>query len=151
MDDTEKMVSQYCERVLSLCAVKGINIESQQQVKWLYLLFRMDQCVKESGFPHFLKSLNGNYLSDVEDALIAINAKGAQDAYVSCVEAALFDKDGYQQYLADGPNPGTHFYDQAMAATLEYLTRGISIFDAQPSAIAKLFPYIDTWLDENSA
>ena len=129
------------DQLLDHCRATGLNVESPQssdEVKWFYLLCIMDDCVSQSGFPYLFRYLNGNYLADLENALVAVGAVQSQQNYVAAAKAALSDESGYVGYMEGGPNPGTHFYDTAVEASMRQLMEIGSVHDEVPAEMERL-------------
>ncbi len=77
------------------------EVAQKQPAKLLLLLAaRFEYDVRQGGFAQLLYNMNGNFLAEIEDMLLAASAPVARDYYLRAVRACLDKKPDYQRFLA---------------------------------------------------
>ncbi|MFK4790046.1 hypothetical protein [Microbacterium sp. ZW T5_56] len=95
-------------------------------------LTALERDLRQGGFAQVLFNARGVGLADIEDMLIAVRARRAQDYYVRAIRLALDDKSGYQAFLADWHGAdGLALRDKLQLLSIEYLT-------GEPSLMAEI-------------
>jgi len=91
-----------------------------------YLLaVKFNYDVKQGGFAQFIYNLQGEFLADVENMLIAANAAVAHDYYVRAVTVCLESKADYFRFLTSNFTEANGVKHALQLLSVEYLQKQI--------------------------
>jgi hypothetical protein len=91
-----------------------------------YLLaVKFNYDVKQGGFSQLLYNMQGNFLAEIEDMLIAANAIVAQDYYVRAVTICLENKEEYFRFLSSNYTNANDVKHSLQLLSVEYLQKRI--------------------------
>jgi hypothetical protein len=102
-----------------------------------YLLaVKFNYDVKQGGFSQLLYNLQGEFLADMEDMLIAANAAVAHDYYVRAVTACLENKAEYFRFLSSNYADGNEVKHALQLLSAEYLLQRVEFADEVAAFLA---------------
>ncbi len=81
--------------------------------------------VKQGGFAQLLYNMQGNFLAEIEDMLIAASAAVAHDYYVRAVTVCLENKEEYFRFLSSNYTDGNDVKHSLQQLSVEYLQKRI--------------------------
>jgi hypothetical protein len=100
----------------------------------LALKFNYD--AKQGGFSQLLYNMQGEFLAEVEDMLIAANAAVAQDYYVRAVTICLESKDEYFRFLSSNYTDANDVKHSLQLLSVEYLQKRIDFANEAAAFLA---------------
>jgi len=91
-----------------------------------YLLaVKFNYDVKQGGFSQLLYNMQGNFLAEIEDMLIAAKAALVQDYYVRAVTICLENKEEYFRFLSSNYTDANDVKHSLQLLSVEYLQKRI--------------------------
>jgi hypothetical protein len=122
-------------RPLSLAEIADAASGSPLTLPYL-LAVKFNYDVKQGGFAQLLYNMQGNFLPDIEDMLIAANTAVAHDYYVRAVTICLENKKEYFRFLSSDyvvPNDVKH---ALQLLSVEYLQKRIDFLQEAAAFLA---------------
>ena len=102
-----------------------------------YLLaVKFNYDVKQGGFSQLLHNLQGNFLAEIEDMLIAADAAVAHDYYVRAVTLCLENKEEYFRFLASNYTDANDVKHSLQLLSIEYLHKRIDFVNEAAAFLA---------------
>ena len=92
----------------------------------LLLAARFDYDVRQGGFAQLLYNLNGDFLAEVEDMLVAAAARIAREYYVRAIRACLANQPEYQRFLVSDYLDSNAVRDALHEISIEYFAEDVS-------------------------
>ncbi len=89
----------------------------------LSLAARFEYEVRQGGFAQLLYNMQGNWLAELEDMLIAASATVAQEYYVRAIQACLSNKPEYRRFLASNFTDANSVKDALHIVSIEYFAQ----------------------------
>lgn len=108
---------------------KGDDIKSYPVLWNVYLAGYFDYNVKKGGFAQLLFNLKGEYLSEIEQMLMEINAPAALEFYLKALKICLGNKTEYQRFLSGTYIEKNEIKDDLHLLSLEYYKKTIEFSD----------------------
>jgi len=92
--------------------------------RFQYLLaVKFNYDVNQGGFSQLLYNMQGNYLSEIEDMLLATKAAVAQDYYIRAVRICLENKETYFAFLSSDYTEPNEVKHSLQLLSVDYLQR----------------------------
>ena len=111
-------------RPVSLAELEDAAARRPAGLPWL-LAAKFDYDVKQGGFAQLLYNLQGHFLRDVEDMLIAAGAPVAHDHYVRAITLCLADKAAYFRFLSSSFADANATKEALQSLSVEYLMKRV--------------------------
>lgn len=111
-------------RPLPLAELESAARDSSTRLPYL-LAAKFNYDVKQGGFSQLLYNMQGNFLAEIEDMLIAANAALAQDYYVRAVTICLENKEEYFRFLSSNYTETNDVKRSLQLLSVEYLQKRI--------------------------
>lgn len=89
----------------------------------LLLAARFEYDVRQGGFAQLFYNMQGDFLADMEDMLIAADAPVAHEYYVRAVRACLKDKANYTRFLESNYTDENEVKTALQLLSLEYMSK----------------------------
>src|SRR5262249_23355009 len=110
MPEQQEPLNSLPYRPLSLAELENAGRGSSTGLPYL-LAVKFNYDVKQGGFSQLLYNMQGHFLAEIEDMLIAANAAVAHDYYIRAVTCCLENKEEYFRFLSSNytdPNDLKH-------------------------------------------
>jgi hypothetical protein len=124
---------EYLSRIywtLQLKRLSGEPIDPAMEAPLPHLLAaKFNYDVTQGGFSQLFFNLQGQYLSETEDMLIAAEAHVAHTFFVRAVEVCLANREEYQRFLASDYLSNNDVKDKLHGVTIEYFNSGTDFSD----------------------
>ena len=116
-------------RPVSLAELENVAAGDATGLPYL-LAVKFSYDVQQGGFSQLLYNLQGNFLRETEDMLLAANAPVAHDHYVRAVMICLRNKDEYFRFLSSNYVGANAVKEALQSLSVEYLMKRIDFLDA---------------------
>jgi hypothetical protein len=122
-------------RPVSLAELEGAAAGHPAAVPYL-LAAKFNYDVKQGGFAQLLFNMQGNFLPDLEDMLIAAGARVAHDHYVRAITLCLGNKVKYFRFLSSNYTDANATKEALQSLSVEYLMKRIDLGEEAAAFLA---------------
>jgi hypothetical protein len=120
---------------VSLTELENVARGSSTALPYL-LAVKFNYDVRQGGFAQLLYNMQGNFLAEIEDMLIAANATVAQDYYVRAVTTCLENKEDYFSFLSSNYTDANEVKHSLQLLSVEYLQKRIDFANEAAAFLA---------------
>jgi hypothetical protein len=111
-------------RPVSLTELKSAASGYSSGLPYL-LATKFNYDVNQGGFSQLLYNMQGNFLAEIEDMLIAANAAVANDHYVRAVTTCLENREEYFRFISSNYTDANDLKQSLQLLSVEYLQKRI--------------------------
>ena len=104
---------------------RDLSVVAQHEPERLPFLLaaRLEYDLRKGGFAQLLYNMNGAFLPDLEDMLIAAKAPVAHEYYVRAIQTCLANKPEYARFLASNYSDNNSTKDALHLLSIDYFSR----------------------------
>jgi hypothetical protein len=122
-------------RPVPLAELETAARDSSKVLPYL-LALKLNYDVKQGGFSQLLHNMQGNFLADMEDMLVAANAPVAHAYYIRAVTVCLENKKEYFRFLESNYTDANDVKHSLQMLSVEYLQKRIDFANEAAAFLA---------------